>query len=294
MRFFFLGAAGLALLLLISTSCQEPVSVDNGERPAVGISIDSVVRRVAIPSQPMTKVFNAYVILPESYFLDTTARFYPVVYLLHGYSGDYADWYTKVPQLRQLATQHELIIVTPDGNYNSWYLDSPLDSTSRFFTYISQEVPTYVDANFRTRREASQRALVGLSMGGHGALHIGLQRPEIFGAIGSMSGVMDLRRHPKEWELGDHLGDPLVDSLRWQENSVLYAVQSAGSPASLFLDCGTDDVLIAENRALHDTLLMLGIPHFYSERPGGHDWDYWSQSVRYHLLHLEQWFNSEG
>ncbi|RME93960.1 MAG: esterase family protein, partial [Bacteroidetes bacterium] len=174
------------------------------------------------------------------------------------------------------------------------YLDSPLDSNSRFFTYISQEVPAYVDANFRTRREARQRAIVGLSMGGHGALHIGLQRPEIFGAIGSMSGVMDLSRHADAYDLRLHLGDPLTDSLRWHEASAIYAIQSAGSPASLFIDCGTDDALIAENRAMHDTLLALGIPHIYCERPGTHDWAYWSRSIKYHLLHLGEWFAEAG
>lgn len=278
------------VLAALFSSCQQ--STDDGVRPTVGISLDSVVRRVAIPSQPMGKVFNAYVILPESYFLDTVARFYPVVYLLHGYSGNYADWYSKVPNLRELASQNELIIVTPEGNYNSWYLDSPLDSISRFLTYISQEVPSYVDQTFRTKQEARYRAVVGLSMGGHGALYIGMTRPEVFGAIGSMSGVVDLLPYPDNWELKEHLGDPVVDSLRWQQYSAIQNLPNRQQIQPLFLDCGTEDLLINDNRRLHNALTAANIPHTYVERPGAHDWAYWSEAVEYQLLWLGRLFAS--
>src|SRR5690554_5775679 len=72
-------------------------------------------------SPSMQKDIKAVVITPEDYHRQQE---YPVVYLLHGYSGNYQNWVMRVPALQQYADQYEMIIVTPDGNYGSWYLDS--------------------------------------------------------------------------------------------------------------------------------------------------------------------------
>ena len=264
---------------------------DNGERPEVGIALDSLVRRVAIPSVAMGKMFNARVILPESYFTDSVLSFYPVVYLLHGYSGDYADWYDRVPVIKDLATEQNLIIVTPDGDYNSWYLNSYQDSTQLFHTYISQEVPGYVDAHFRTYNDARYRGITGLSMGGHGALSIALQHPDWFGVAGSMSGVVDLRAHPDAWEISGRLGEYAADSLRWAAHSILPRAAAARGPfPHLIIDCGTEDTLLAENEALHQLLLERGVAHTYTARPGNHDWLYWQEAIRYQLLFFGERF----
>src|SRR5690554_6949110 len=74
-------------------------------------------------SPSMQKDIKAVVITPESYNQDTQ---YPVVYLLHGYSGDYKNWVSRVPSIQEQADRFGVIIVTPDGNYGSWYLDSPV------------------------------------------------------------------------------------------------------------------------------------------------------------------------
>jgi len=275
-------------LLLFHFSCGSP---DNGDRPEVGITLDSLVRRVAIPSQQMGKVFNANVILPESYFLDTTPRFYPVVYLLHGYSGNFSNWHEKVPSLRKLASQHQLILVCPEGNFSSWYLDSSLDSGMLFFTYISQEVPSYIDAHFRTYDDARYRGITGLSMGGHGALLIALAHPDWFGAAGSMSGVVDLRTHPNDYDIAKHLGSYEADTLLWAANSVVeIASQRRRSNPKLIIDCGTSDSLIIDNRRLHEVLLENTIPHTYTERPGNHDWLYWEEAINYQLLFFDRFF----
>ena len=284
-------------LLLIATiatfyACQE-APTDSGERPEVGISQDSVVRRVAIPSIQMGKVFNANVILPESYFLDSNLLFYPVVYLLHGHSGNYDDWYSRLPRLREWVDEYEMIIVTPDGNYNSWYLDSYKDSTSLFFTYISQEVPAYIDAHFRTYQDARYRAISGLSMGGYGALSIGLQYPDWFGIAGSMSGVMDLSNHPEQWEIDQQLGAYEADTLRWQSHSLIQLAETLQATPKLIIDCGTEDPLLIENEELHTVLQARNIPHTYIERPGGHDWLYWEEAIEYQLLFFAKLF-AEG
>jgi S-formylglutathione hydrolase FrmB len=287
MRWFY----GILLIALFSlTVCCNRGRQDSGERPEVGISLDSLVRRVAIPSNRMGKVFNANVILPESYFLDSSLNFYPVVYLLHGYTGNYANWYERVPDLGQLATFHDLIIVMPEGNSNSWYLDSYLDSTMLFYSYISQEVPQYIDANFRTYQDARFRAITGLSMGGHGALSIALEHPDWFGLAGSMSGVVDLRPYPENWEISSQLGEYETDSVRWAQHSVVEMVGVQKDAPHLIIDCGTEDLLITDNRVLHERLLAQEIAHTYTERPGQHDWLYWEEAVEYQLMYFAKKF----
>ncbi len=257
----------------------------------IGISIDSLVRRVAIPSLAMGKVYNANIILPESYFLDSTMQSYPVVYLLHGYSGQYSHWYEKAPIIRSLASEYDMIIVTPEGGYASWYIDSPIDSSSQFFTYISQEVPSYIDEHFRTYPEARYRGITGLSMGGHGALSIALTMPNLFGVAGSMSGALDIRHIKEDYEIDKLLGEYEADSLLWASHSVVVMAQQPLRKTPLILmDCGVDDIVIEMNRLLHQTMLDSKIRHTYIERPGEHTWLYWEDAIECQLKFFDKAF----
>ena len=93
----------------------------------------------------------------------------PVLYLLHGYSGDQETWLNVKPSLPQMADRDSVIVVCPDGE-NSWYWDSPKDPSSRFETFVARELIDYVAAHYPTRGDRSGRAITGLSMGGHGGL----------------------------------------------------------------------------------------------------------------------------
>jgi len=148
------------------------------------------IKTIAIPSKAMHKSPSAIIVLPDAYFENDTTRF-PVVYLLHGWSGSYKDWSAHT-DLGRLADRFRFIFVCPDGGYAGWYLDSKLDSTSRYETYISVEVTGFVDRNYRTIATRAGRALCGLSMGGHGAVSLLARHADIFSMAGSMSGVMEL------------------------------------------------------------------------------------------------------
>lgn len=106
---------------------------------------------------------KAIVVLPDAY-IESNINF-PVVYLLHGWSGSYRNWYDKT-DLEQLADKYALIIVCPDGGYAGWYLDSPIKPVAGYGTYIGQDVVEYIDRHYRTVPTAGGRALCGLSMGG--------------------------------------------------------------------------------------------------------------------------------
>src|SRR5688572_11727795 len=105
------------------------------------------VDTVSIYSKSMQKNFNCVVIQPDP---KTISSRWPVVYLLHGYSGNHSDWIKKVPLLKQYVDEFKIMIVCPDGGYSSWYLDSPVDETMRYETYIAEEVPVFIDARFPT------------------------------------------------------------------------------------------------------------------------------------------------
>ena len=141
------------------------------------------------------------------------------------------------------------------------------------------------------RREASQRAITGLSMGGHGALWLAMRHPDIFGSAGSMSGGVDIRPFPKSWNMPDRLGAKADYPQRWEEHTVVNLVPTLKpGMLNITVDCGTDDFFAGVNRELHRRLLDACIPHDYAERPGGHSHAYWANSIRYHLLFFNEVF----
>ena len=145
----------------------------------------------------MKKTIKAVVITPDNY---ATAQALPVVYLLHGYSGNYADWITQAKGFEKAVDLYQIIIVCPDGN-NSWYWDSPVDSNYKYETYVSKELVSWIDGKYKTIKDRKGRSITGLSMGGHGALYLALKHQDVFGAAGSMSGGVDIRPCPTKWDM---------------------------------------------------------------------------------------------
>ncbi len=250
-------------------------------------SLAATVDTVSIYSTAMQKAYKCVVIKPASKKKEN----YPVVYLLHGHSGWYANWLIRVPELKDYADRYKMMIVCPDGGYNSWYLDSPVDSAIRFETYISKEVPDYIDSHYTTIKNRKSRAITGLSMGGHGGLFLGFRQANTFGACGSMSGGVDLQPFARSWQLKDKIGDSLHFAHNWKNYSVVTVVEQYPKDSiSIIIDCGTDDFFYTVNHALHEKMMKLKIPHEYTERPGKHDWNYWSNAIQYQLLFFSNYF----
>src|SRR5690606_12602877 len=209
---------------------------------------------------------------------------WPVVYLLHGYSGNYSNWITRVPQLMQHADEYQLMIVCPDGGYSSWYVDSPADPTMRYETHIATEVPAYIDEHYPTIRDRAARAITGLSMGGHGGLFLGLRHADFFGACGSMSGGVDLFASRNKYDIMKRIGDTITHRDNWSKYSVINVVENYPADSiAIIIDCGTEDFFYELNKELHQKMLELKIPHEYIERPGKHNWPYWRNAIKYQL-----------
>ncbi|WP_144113377.1 alpha/beta hydrolase [Paraburkholderia sp. BCC1886] len=239
---------------------------------------------VTIPSEAMHRSLDATVVVPDQYARDASTARFPVVYLLHGSGGDYTDW-TANSSIGKLADRYHVILVMPDGGHESWYIDSPFDPRSRYETYVGSEVVSYIDAHFRTVATRDARAITGLSMGGFGALHIALDRPDEFGAAGSISGAVDPRGSEDEPGIADVFGDPARHADFWNNETIVANARTFGSAhIALTIDCGVNDSLVESNRTLHEKLVELGVPHDYAERPGGHTWTYWANAVQYQVL----------
>lgn len=251
-----------------------------------------LVDTLTIHSSAMNTNIKNVIILPDSYY--NTQEIFPVVYLLHGYSGSFATWVKDTkPSLQEEATRLNLIIVCPDGQ-NSWYWDSPANENSKFETYVSKELIDYIDANYKTIANHRGRAITGFSMGGHGGLWLGINHPDVFGACGSMSGGVDIRPFPNNWEMKELLGEYHKNPKQWDQYTVINQIHKI-KPNSLaiIIDCGTGDFFYEVNEKLHRELLYNNIPHDYIVRPGDHTNNYWNNAIDYQLLFFKKFFNKK-
>lgn len=250
----------------------------------------AVVDTIQVYSNSMQKNVPVVIVKPNSY---NSLKEVPVVYLLHGYSGNYSDWVKKGAGTEKLADQLNLLLVCPDGGYNSWYWDSPVDPKSRYETFVSDELVKYIDSKYNTIKSRTGRGITGLSMGGHGALYLAMKHQDVFGVAGSMSGGVDIRPFPDNWDMARQLGPYAAQPERWEKNTVinlLYLLRSQS--LALIIDCGTEDFFFEVNENLHQQLLYRNIPHDYITRPGAHNWAYWKNSVKFQLLFMRNYFDS--
>lgn len=249
----------------------------------------ATVDTVNIHSDAMKKPFKCVVIQPTSSKPETS--YFPVVYLLHGHGGWYSNWILRVPELKEYADEYQLIIVCPDGGSSSWYLDSPIDPSMKYETYIAEEVTSYIDKHYPTKKSRKSRAITGLSMGGHGGLYLGFRRADLFGACGSMSGGVDLYSTRSKYDLIKRIGDTITQAANWKNYSVINIIENYPKDSlAIIIDCGTEDFFYSINHNLHEKMLLLKIPHDYIERPGKHDWAYWRNAVKYQLLYFKEFF----
>ena len=242
-------------------------------------------------SASMKKIIRAVVITPDTY--DGNKDFL-VVYLLHGYSGNYSNWIKSAPSMRDAADVYQTIIVCPDGAFSSWYWDSPIDPTMRYETYVSNELVAWVDSKYKTIKSRAGRGITGLSMGGHGALYLAFKHQDVFGTAGSMSGGVDIRPFPNNWEMAKRLGKYADAPENWEKNTVINMLHLlTPNSLALIIDCGSEDFFYRVNNNLHEKLLERNIPHDYISRPGGHNWPYWNNAVSYQLLFMKQYFDKQ-
>jgi len=227
-------------------------------------------------SRSLQKASSLNIVFPDD---PGTPRPWSVFYLLHGLSDDHTIWMRRTSIERYVAGL-PLVVVMPDGG-RGWYTNAV--EGYAYEDDLLKDVIGLVDRTFPVKAERSGRAIGGLSMGGYGAVKLGLKHSEIFASVNSHSGAVGAVRDPKlVKELNpefDRIFGKTPKDGKEDPFALLTKIDHGRIPA-LRIDCGTDDFLLEQNRAFHRHLESLNIPHEYQEFPGGHDWAYWDLHVR--------------
>ncbi len=246
------------------------------------LTVQGDVRDVTFASAALGRTVPYRVLLPAGY--EASDARYPVLYLLHGLDGHYTDWVDRT-KLAQHLGGRALIVVTPEGA-NSWYVNWHAGTNERWEDYLAHDLIADVDARFRTEARRESRFIAGLSMGGYGALRMGLKHPEQYAIAASVSGALNITRlETYGWTDGLRAGFLKAfgpqGSDRRAEDDVFELARRAppGAMPFFYLDCGAADPFLPGNRELAAILQERKIAYEYRETPGAHNWAYWDRQI---------------
>ncbi|MDX2037559.1 MAG: alpha/beta hydrolase family protein [Isosphaeraceae bacterium] len=228
-------------------------------------------------SRSLQKASSFNVVFPDD---PAIPRPWSVFYLLHGLSDDHTIWMRRT-SIERYAAGLPLVVVMPDGG-RGWYTNA-----KEGYAYeddLIRDVVGLVDRTLPVKAERGGRAIGGLSMGGYGAVKLGLKHSGMFGSITSHSGALAFTRggsrdagglSPEFSRIfGDNPAGGPEDPF-----AIVERIDHGKIPALRF-DCGVSDFLIQHNRDFHAHLEKLHIGHEYQEFPGDHNWEYWDEHVK--------------
>jgi len=204
-----------------------------------------------------------------------------VLYLLHGLSDNNTEWQRYTSIERYMRNANDTIVVMPDGG-RSFYTD--MVHGGKYYTYISKELPEFINSLFRTSGKREDTYIAGLSMGGYGAFKLALRNPDKYYAAASFSGVLDIAAHLNmegDWqkEAVAILGEDF--SMETSEENLLYLLKKEFKIKPKLLQmCGTEDFLYADNVKFEKEAREKGFDLEYFEAPGDHNWDFWDMCIK--------------
>jgi S-formylglutathione hydrolase FrmB len=294
----------LALILPISAAAQNASLKGTATAAAKsGAAVSVSIQDYKLSSKLMAREMPYRVVLPANYAANNQAR-YPVIYLLHGLTGHYDNWGDKTKIAEYLAP-YQMIVVMPEGN-NGWYTDSATVPNDRYESYITRELIPEIDKKFRTRSDRGHRIVAGLSMGGYGSIKFGLKNPEMFGLVGSFSGALGAASWTEK-VLGNRgsIAQTILsvygaeDSPTRRDNDIFKIARESSAERIknlpfIYLDCGTEDFLIQNNRDFATLLLEKKIPHEFRQLPGAHTWNYWERQIQEFLRIGDSFFKTQN
>ena len=207
------------------------------------------------------------------------------LYLLHGAFGSHTDW-TLGSNILRYAEAHDMAVIMPAGE-NSFYVDGPSPGRD-YGEFIGRELVELTRSIFPLSDKREDTFIGGLSMGGYGAMRNGLKYSSTFSAIISLSGALHTDALAvTESESGFPLGrksylescfGPLGELLGsdMDPRALVTRLKKESSPIPrIYMACGTEDFLVAENRNMRDFLTEQKADFIYKEGPGVHDWSFW-------------------
>ncbi len=216
------------------------------------------------------------------------SRPYPVLWLLHGLSDDHTIWLRRT-SIERYAAEKNIAVVMPAAG-RSFYQDMP--GGANYWTFLTEELPALCRSWFPLSSRREDNFVAGLSMGGYGAMRMALAKPDRYAAGASLSGALDMNRRLRNADKqGGRLSKAELIGIFGEKLSITgtdadlhflvqSAVTSAGPKPKLFVCCGTEDELLADNRDFHQRLDAVHYDHTYVEGPGAHEWGYWDTQIQ--------------
>ncbi len=210
--------------------------------------------------------------------------------LLHGYKGSGNDWFSMTSAQRY-AADNGLVLICPSCQ-NYFYQDSIFGA---YKTFVTEEMPELLSKSLNFPREREKNYIAGLSMGGYGALYLGLSRPDLYAGIASFSGAVDIQ------QLMDKMQDPDMkmfskflfkteEKIPDNINIIKLLEKTSEMPKEkqpkILLTCGYEDNEIyfikEQNDAVFDCMRKLNLNNAKRiEWTGGHLWAFWDRSLVY-------------
>lgn len=214
-----------------------------------------------------------------------------VVTLLHGYSNCGEDWMQMTAAVRY-AADNGCVLVAPSCQ-NSFYHNMAYGGAWK--TFVTEEMPELLGRMFKLPREREKNWIAGLSMGGYGALYLGLSRPDLYAGCASFSGAVEVGMMMEQGDaamvrenFAPVFGEPL--QLPEESNLHLLATRVAALPKQaqpkILVTYGRQDMqdfgIKYQNDILHETLKTLGLAQYrHMEWDGVHEWNFWDRSLVY-------------
>ncbi len=202
----------------------------------------------------------------------------PVLYLLHGLSDDCTIWERRT-SIERYATEKGIAVVMPEVR-RSFYADEAVGEA--YWTFVAEELPRIVARTFRVSTAREDTFVAGLSMGGFGALKLALNHPERFAAAASLSGAVDLTSMDLDWTgtLAQRVWGGREISGTADDLLGLLGKRDPAELPALFLDCGTEDQLIDQNRRFLAAAEKAEVEVASRLRPGAHTWEFWDEGIQ--------------
>ena len=203
--------------------------------------------------------------------------------MLHGNGGDLNDWSNNTDVARFVTAK--IVLVMPQGD-DSYYINAVDPPGNRYEDYLVQDLISDVEAKFPAAKSRSTRAIVGVSMGGFGAIKIALSHPDLFAFAAGLSAAIDVPRRAfsvkriQQYRAHSAIFGPWGSPSRRANDPFLLA--SKADPARtpfLYLACGEQEALLPANRDFDGVLTRHKVGHEFHVMPGGHDWRQWSRQL---------------
>lgn len=208
----------------------------------------------------------------------------PLLILMHGVYGSHWAWALKGGAHRTAQAMIDrgvirpLVIAMPSdglaGDGTGYLPQNHVDYEADYERWIMDDVVDCAHEVSPLLGPGSKLFLAGLSMGGYGAMRLGTKFADRVSGISGHSSATRAR------QLARFVAEPEAFNSEVESLDPLYWMQqNRDCMPPLRFDCGTEDDLIGENRALHRSLTEQGIAHQYEEFPGGHTWAYWHEHL---------------